>query len=66
MQGFIVGSYQSRFPEGIQQLTKWVKENRLTFKETIVHGFDQLPAAFIGLFDGENIGKMIVEAKILE
>ena len=62
MQGFIVGNYKSRFPEGIQQLTKWVRENKLTFKETIVHGFDQLPAAFIGLFDGENIGKMIVEA----
>jgi len=62
MQGFIVGNYQSRFPEGIKQLTKWVKENKLTFKETIVHGFDHLPAAFIGLFEGENIGKMIVEA----
>jgi NADPH-dependent curcumin reductase CurA len=62
MQGFIVGNYQSRFPEGILHLTKWVEENKLTFKETIVHGFDQLPAAFIGLFDGENIGKMIVEA----
>ena len=62
MQGFIIGNYQSRFPEGIHQLTKWVKENKLIFKETIVHGFDQLPAAFIGLFEGENIGKMIVEA----
>ncbi len=62
MQGFIIGNYQSRFPEGIQHLTNWVKENKLIFKETIVHGFDQLPAAFIGLFDGENIGKMIVEA----
>jgi NADPH-dependent curcumin reductase CurA len=62
MQGFIVGNYQNRFPEGIKQLTEWVKENKLTFKETIVHGFDKLPAAFIGLFDGENIGKMIVEA----
>ena len=62
MQGFIVGNYQNRFPEGIEQLTKWVKENKLTFKETIVHGFDQLPTAFIGLFEGKNIGKMIVEA----
>jgi NADPH-dependent curcumin reductase CurA len=62
IQGFFVGNYQNRFPEGIKQLTEWVKENKLTFKETIVHGFDKLPAAFIGLFDGENIGKMIVEA----
>ena len=62
MQGFIIGNYQSRFPEGIQHLTEWVKEKKLAFKETIVHGFDQLPAAFIGLFNGENIGKMIVQA----
>ena len=62
MQGFIIGNYQNRFPEGIAQLLNWVKENKLIFKETILHGFDQLPTAFIGLFDGENIGKMIVEA----
>ena len=62
MQGFIVGNYQSRFPEGMKQLTEWVIENKLTFKETIVQGFDQLPAAFIALFEGENIGKMIVAA----
>jgi NADPH-dependent curcumin reductase CurA len=62
MQGFIVGNYQSRFPEGIQHLTQWVKEKKLVFNETIVHGFDQLPAAFIGLFSGGNTGKMIVEA----
>lgn len=62
MQGFIVSNYQSRFPEGIQHLAQWVKEGKLKFTETIVHGFDQLPTALLGLFKGENIGKMIVEA----
>ena len=61
MQGFIVSNYQSLFPEGIKQLGQWVKEGKLKFTETIVHGFDQLPTALIGLFKGDNTGKMIVE-----
>jgi NADPH:quinone reductase len=61
MQGFIVGNFQSQFPEGISQLAAWVKEGKLTFIETIEHGFDKLPDALIGLFKGENIGKMVVE-----
>jgi NADPH-dependent curcumin reductase CurA len=62
MQGFIVSNYQIRFPEAIQQLNQWLKEGRLKYTETIVHGFDQLPTALLGLFKGDNIGKMIVEA----
>ncbi len=63
MQGFIVSNYQSLFPEGIQHLAQWVKEGKLKYTETIVHGFDQLPNALLGLFKGENTGKMIVEAE---
>jgi len=62
MQGFIVSNYQSEFTEGIQRLSKWVKDGKLKFTETIVSGFDQLPAALLGLFKGENTGKMIVKA----
>lgn len=62
MQGFMVGDYQHRFGEGFQRLSKWIKEGNLKNRETILKGFDQLPAAFIGLFNGENKGKMIVEA----
>jgi len=61
MQGFNVGNYKSEFPEAILHLTQWIKEGKLDFQETIYEGFDQLPAAFIGLFTGVNIGKMIVK-----
>ena len=60
-QGFIVSNYQNRFGEGFQQLVKWVKEGKIKYPETIVKGFDQLPAAFMGLFTGDNMGKMIVQ-----
>ncbi len=62
MQGFIIGNYQSQFGEGSKQLATWIKEGKLKYKETIVKGFDKLPAALLGLFEGDNIGKMIVEA----
>jgi NADPH-dependent curcumin reductase CurA len=61
MQGFIVSNYQSHFSEGSKQLAAWIKEGKLKYKETIVKGFDKLPAALLGLFEGDNIGKMIVE-----
>lgn len=61
MQGFMVSNYQDRFGEGFQRLSKWIKEGNLKYRETIIKGFEQLPAAFIGLFSGENKGKMIVE-----
>jgi hypothetical protein len=62
MQGFTIGNFQAEFPEGIKQLSDWVKEGRLKSTETIEHGFEKLPEAFLGLFEGDNTGKMIVEA----
>jgi len=62
MQGFIIGNYANRFQEGTERLAQWVKEGKLKSTETILHGFDKLPTALLGLFKGENTGKMIVEA----
>ena len=62
MQGFIVSNFQSEFPEGIKQLATWVKEGKLKSTETVEHGFEKLPQALLGLFKGNNIGKMIVAA----
>ena len=61
MQGFIVGNYADKFPEALEKLTNWVSEGKLTYSETIAEGFDQIPQAFIDLFEGKNKGKMIVK-----
>jgi NADPH:quinone reductase len=62
MQGFIIGNYQSLFLEGTQQLSEWLSEGKLKYTETVEHGFNNLPSALLGLFSGENTGKMVVEA----
>ena len=61
MQGFIVSNYQDKFPEAIDQLTQWLSEEKLSYSETVVQGFENIPQAFIDLFDGKNTGKMIVK-----
>lgn len=61
MQGFIIGDFKDHFREGIEQLSQWVKDGKLKYKETIIEGFNKLPEAFLGLFSGENKGKMVMK-----
>lgn len=61
MQGFIVSNYTEKFPKAMTQLSEWVLEEKLSYTETVIHGFDNIPSAFIDLFEGKNKGKMIVK-----
>jgi NADPH-dependent curcumin reductase CurA len=61
MQGFIVSDFSKKFPEAQKQLFNWLKDGRLTYQETMIEGFEQIPQAFIGLLEGRNEGKMIVK-----
>ena len=58
----MVPRFASRWQEGILQMANWIKEGKIKYDETIVDGFEKMPEAFIGLFTGSNIGKMIVKA----
>ena len=61
-KGFIVLlDYKERFPEGISQMTQWIKQGKIKYKESILDGLENAPKAFIGLFTGENIGKQLVK-----
>ncbi len=61
MRGFIISDFFNRFEEGITHLTMWLNEEKLTYSETIVEGFENIPQAFLNLFEGKNEGKMIVK-----
>ncbi len=61
LQGFIVSDYLSQWPEGVKQLGEWYGQGKLQFEETVTEGFDQIPAAFLGLFKGDNTGKAVVK-----
>lgn len=61
MQGFIVSNYAARFPEGFTKLAEWFGSGQLKYTSTNYKGFEKLPEAFIALFEGKNLGKLIVE-----
>jgi len=61
MEGFIVSHHYGMMPAYIADLSKWVAEGKVTWKETVFEGIDKAPEAFIGLFKGENLGKMLVK-----
>ncbi|KAM4809394.1 prostaglandin reductase 1-like isoform 1-T1 [Rhinophrynus dorsalis] len=61
MEGFIVTRWQDRYPEGQKQLLEWVTQGKLKYHEHITNGFENMPAGFIGLLKGENIGKAIIK-----
>jgi len=60
-EGFVVFDYQARYPEAIAQLTEWVEQGKLQHRLTIKNGIESIVDAFLGLFDGSNIGKMLVK-----
>jgi NADPH-dependent curcumin reductase CurA len=60
LQGFIVLDHTDRYPAFLAEAGPWVREGALTYRETVVDGLENLPAAFAGLFRGDNVGKMLV------
>lgn len=60
-QGFIISQFMDRFPEGMAQMAKWIKEGKIKYRETFVEGFENAPRALIGVLSGDNTGKMIVK-----
>lgn len=60
MQGFIISDHMQRYPEFVAEVGGWLKAGRIKYEETIVDGIDNAVTAFLGLFQGDNTGKMVV------
>ncbi|MFC4358300.1 NADP-dependent oxidoreductase [Halobium salinum] len=61
VEGFLVNDFQPRFAEASKQLGRWVAAGDVDYRETVTEGLENAPDAFLGLFDGENVGKQLVK-----
>jgi NADPH-dependent curcumin reductase CurA len=61
MKGLIVSDFLDLQSEFEKEVGSYFRDGKLKNKETVVVGIEQAVSAFIGLFSGKNIGKMVVK-----
>jgi NADPH-dependent curcumin reductase CurA len=61
MQGFIVSDHMNLWPEALAELAGHVASGKLKYRETVAHGIESAPDAFLGLLTGKNFGKQVVK-----
>jgi NADPH-dependent curcumin reductase CurA len=61
LRGFIVSNHGDMQADYVRELSGWVADGRFKSRETVKEGIQNAPAAFLGLFKGENLGKMLVK-----
>jgi NADPH-dependent curcumin reductase CurA len=60
LRGFIVSDFAAKQGDFLRDVGGWVREGRVKYREDIVDGLERAPAAFLGLLQGKNFGKMLV------
>jgi NADPH-dependent curcumin reductase CurA len=61
LEGFIVSSHFDMMPAFVAEMAGWIAEGKVKWRETVEEGIDKAPDAFLKLFKGENLGKMLVK-----
>ena len=61
VQGFLVFDFAACYQEAVQQLAAWLRDGKLKYRETLAHGIQKAPKAFIGMLGGQNVGKQLVQ-----
>ncbi|CAH7023099.1 NADPH-dependent curcumin/dihydrocurcumin reductase [Vibrio chagasii] len=62
MQGFIIfDDYAHRYNEFATQMTEWLSQGKMHYREHLIEGLDEAPQAFMGLLEGQNFGKLVIK-----
>jgi NADPH-dependent curcumin reductase len=59
-RGFIVGDFAAQYPDFLRDVSGWLREGRVKYREDITDGLENAPRELIGLLRGENFGKKII------
>ncbi len=61
LEGFIVSSHTDMQGAFVKDMSEWIAAGKIKWRETVEEGIDNAPTAFLKLFKGENLGKMLVK-----
>jgi NADPH-dependent curcumin reductase CurA len=60
LRGFLARNYNDLMPEFYRDLSQWLADGALLYPENIIEGLDAAAHGFIGMLNGDNIGKTLV------
>lgn len=60
IEGMLVFDFIDQRAEFLEDMSGWIKSGAIVWEETVADGLENAPAAFIGLFQGDNMGKSLV------
>lgn len=63
LEGFLVTDYGDHLPAALEALTQLWRAGLLQSRETIAHGLERAPEAFVSMLQGHNIGKQLVQVE---
>jgi NADPH-dependent curcumin reductase CurA len=61
LRGFIVSDFAAKEADFLRDVSDWLRSGRLKYREDVVDGLENAPAAFLGLLHGKNFGKLLVK-----
>lgn len=61
MRGFIIFDHYGDFPAFFSEMSAWIKDGSVRYREDMVEGLEAAPGAFMGLLEGKNFGKLVVK-----
>ena len=61
LQGFIVSDHTAETPAFLQEMAGWIRGGHIKWRDTLDEGIDAAPGAFLKLFSGDKVGKMLVK-----
>ncbi|TCL64695.1 NADP-dependent oxidoreductase [Rhizobium sp. BK251] len=59
--GFINSDFAAQRPKFLDDVSRWIAEGRIHYRENVISGLENAPGAFIGMLEGSNFGKLLVE-----
>ncbi|BCN26501.1 NADP-dependent oxidoreductase [Vibrio alfacsensis] len=62
MQGFIIFDHDEHsYTNFVKDVSQWLAEGKIHYREHLVQGLENAPEAFIGLLEGKNFGKLVIQ-----
>lgn len=61
VRGFIITDHYDRFPAFLEEVSGYVRDGRVKYRESVTEGIENAPQAFIDMLGGGNFGKTLIK-----